>query len=149
MVLNIIQWNARSLISNGLECKKYVEDLEVKPNAICIQESWLIPRLDFGIKGYMSGRRDRESGKGGGVVAFIQRGLQFREVWKGDDLEYIIVEVWSKNGKILIINMHNPCRQLEMRQLEGIWKDLSGRIIWCGDFIAHCEVIGMMVMGLS
>lgn len=75
MVLNIIQWNARSLIFNGLEFKKFVEDLEVKPNVICIQESWLIPRLDFGIKGYMSVRRDRDSGNGGGVVTFIQRGL--------------------------------------------------------------------------
>jgi len=52
MVLNIIQWNARSLISNGQEFKKYVEDLEVKPNVICIQESWLISKLDFGIKGH-------------------------------------------------------------------------------------------------
>lgn len=85
----------------------------------------------------MSVRRDRDSGNGGGVVTFIQRGLQFREVRKGDDLEYIIVEFWSNTGKILIINLYNPCRQLEMRQLEGIWKDLSGKIIWCGDFNAH------------
>lgn len=83
MVFSIIQWNARSLISNGQEFKKYVEDLEVKPNELCIQESWL--------KGYISVRRDRVPGKGGGVVTFIQRGLQFREVRKGEDLEYIIV----------------------------------------------------------
>lgn len=73
MVLTILQWNARSLISNGQEFKKYVEDLEVKPDIICIQESWLIPRLDFVIKGYTSVRRDRDSGKGGGVITFIQR----------------------------------------------------------------------------
>lgn len=142
MVLTILQWNARSLISNGQEFKKYVEDLEVKPDIICIQESWLIPRLDFVIKGYISVRRDRDSGKGGGVITFIQRGLQYKEVRKGDDLEYVTVEVWSREGKILIINFYNPCRQLEMQQLGGIWKDMSGKIIWCGDFNAHNTLWG-------
>lgn len=75
MVLIILQWNARSLIANGQEFKKYVEILNETPNIICIQETWLVPRLDFVIKGYTSIRRDREIGKGGGI--FIQRGLQW------------------------------------------------------------------------
>jgi len=48
----------------------------------------------------------------------------------------------QKKGIILIVNMYNPCRQLEMRQLEEIWKDLSGKIIWCGDFNAHSTLWG-------
>lgn len=145
MVLTILQWNARSLISNGQEFKKYVEDLEVKPDIICIQESWLIPRLDFVIKGFISVRRDRDSGKGGGVITFIQRGLQYKEVRKGDDLEYVTVEVWSREGKILIINFYNPCRLLEMQQLGGIWKEMSGKM----GILMHitlCGGIRMMVM---
>lgn len=134
MVLNSLQWNARSLISNGQEFKKYVEDLEVKLNVICVQESWLIPRLDFVIKGYISVRRDRDSGKGGGIITFIQRGLQFREVRKGKD--------WSTAGKILIINLYNPCRWLEIKQLEEIWKDMFGKIICCGDFNAYSTLWG-------
>lgn len=39
MVLIILQWNARSLIANGQEFKKYVENLKEKPNVICIQET--------------------------------------------------------------------------------------------------------------
>lgn len=57
-------------------------------------------------------------------------------------MEYIIVKVWSNTCKILIIILYNPCRQLEKRQLEGIWKDLSGKIIWRGDFNAHSTLWG-------
>lgn len=39
MVLILLQWNARSLISNGLEFKKYIDKLEEKPDVICIQET--------------------------------------------------------------------------------------------------------------
>jgi len=70
MVLIILQWNARSLIANGQEFKKYVEDVKEKPNVICVQETWLIPRLDFNIKGYNAVRRDRKNGKGGGIMTF-------------------------------------------------------------------------------
>ena len=60
MVFFILQWNARSLIANGQEFKRYIYDLEHKPDIICIQETWLKPHLDFVIKGYNSIRLDRE-----------------------------------------------------------------------------------------
>lgn len=41
----ILQWNARSLISNGLEFKKYISDLGDRPHIICIQETWLKPQI--------------------------------------------------------------------------------------------------------
>jgi len=130
MVLIILQWNARSLIANGQEFKKYVEDVKEKPNVICVQETWLIPRLDFNIKGYNAVRRDRKNGKGGGIMTFIQKGLQYKEIKKGEELEYVTVEVWVKEGNIKIINFYNPCNQLKSSQLEEIWKDLEGRVIW-------------------
>lgn len=36
-VLNILQWNARSHIANGQEFKKFVDELDKKPEVICIQ----------------------------------------------------------------------------------------------------------------
>lgn len=126
----------------GVECGKNVEDVKEKPNIICVQETWLIPRLDFVIKGYNAVRRDRENGKGGGVITFIQRGLQYREIKKGGELEYVTVEVWVKEGNIKVIHFYNPCNKLESSQLEEIWKDLEGRVIWCGDFNAHSTLWG-------
>lgn len=95
------------------------------------------PNLDFVIKGFISVRRDRDSGKGGEVIIFIERGLQINEVRKGEDLEYVIVEVWTREGKVLIVTFYNPCRQLELGLLEVIGKEISGKTIWCGDFNAH------------
>lgn len=43
-------------ISNGQEFKGFIKELRKKPDVICIQETWLKPRLDFVIKGYESVR---------------------------------------------------------------------------------------------
>lgn len=39
MVTHILQWNATSLIANGQEFKKYVHEVDVLPDAICVQET--------------------------------------------------------------------------------------------------------------
>lgn len=70
MMLIILQWNARSLIANGQEFKKYIDNLIEKPHIICIQETWLKPQMDFIIKGYNVIRNDREYGRGGGIAMF-------------------------------------------------------------------------------
>lgn len=54
----ILQWNARSLVANGLEFKSVINEMEIKPDLICIQESWLKFKFDFAIKSYVSVRRD-------------------------------------------------------------------------------------------
>lgn len=57
-----LQWNARSLLANGQEFKKFIEELPIKPDVICVQETWLKPNLDFRIVGYSAVRSDREVG---------------------------------------------------------------------------------------
>lgn len=59
LMVFVLQWNARSLLANGQEFKKYVDDLPSKPDVICVQETWLKPNLDFRIVGYVSVRCDR------------------------------------------------------------------------------------------
>lgn len=72
MVISILQWNARSLIANGQEFKKFILDLQDKSSVICIQETWLRAQWDFIIQGYTDIRNDREMGKGGGVATFVR-----------------------------------------------------------------------------
>lgn len=48
----ILQWNARSLIANGQEFKRFVHQLTVLPEMICIQEMWLHPQVNLIIPGY-------------------------------------------------------------------------------------------------
>ncbi len=76
-MLIVLQWNARSLCANGQEFKVYISQMKEKPDVICIQESWLNSRLDFVLKGYVSVRRDRDDGKGGGCVTFIKEGMPY------------------------------------------------------------------------
>ena len=47
MFFVILQWNDRSFIANGQEFNKYVIDLEINPDVICVQETLLRPHLDF------------------------------------------------------------------------------------------------------
>ena len=81
MVLLILQWNARSLIANGQELKKYIYSLETVPDVICVQETWLRPHLDFIIPGFSSVRHDRANNQnGGGCATFIKDGLAYKEI---------------------------------------------------------------------
>lgn len=39
---------------------------------------------------------------------------------KGDDLEYIGVEVWNREERVVIVNFNNPCKMLELNGLLGM-----------------------------
>lgn len=92
-------------------------------------------------------RMDRKTGKGGGVITFTQRGIQYREINRGGDLEYLTMEVWSDGGNVKTTNFYNPFRVLGIGQRE--------EMPWCGKLsgvetlmpTAHYGETGMMVMG--
>ncbi len=141
-MVSVLQWNARSLYANGLEFKSYINQMKVKPEVICIQESWLKPKLEFVLKGYIRVRRDREAGKGGGCITFVKEGIPYRVLEKGVELEYIVLEIWIEKNNYVIINIYNPCKRLMLNHLEEI-KGLNGeKVICCGDFNAHSSLWG-------
>lgn len=144
-MLRILQWNARSLCANGQEFKGYLSKMKEKPNVICIQETWLNSRLDFVLKGYVSVRRDREEGIGGGCVTFIKEGMPYRTLEKGVNLEYIVIEIWYGIKEYVIINFYNPCKKLTMDSMEEIKGLNEERVIWCGDFNAHNTLWGGII----
>lgn len=45
-------------------------------------------------------------------------------------------------GSLKVINFYNPCRQLEVEQLDEIWENVNGKVIWCGDFNTHSTLWG-------
>lgn len=106
----LLQWNARSLLANGQEFKHFIKTLAVKPDIICIQETWLKPNLDFIIYGYFGIRKDRDLGKGGGCATFIKQGIPYRQLGVGDEQECVMVEIWDKGEEMVIINYYNPCK---------------------------------------
>lgn len=145
MVISVLQWNARSLISNGQKFKKVIDfkdDKEFKPHVICIQETWLKSHLDFVIQGYISIRRDRQTCNGGGVAIFVRNEISHRVIEVSDEYESIIVEVFLRGQSITVINYYNPCNRLSIEVLESILGIGNQKVIWCGDFNAHSTLWG-------
>lgn len=142
MVLSILQWNARSLIANGQEFKKFVSDLQDKPNLICIQETWLRPQWDFVIQGYTAIRNDRVTGIGGGVATFVRNGTGFNLINLGKEHESIVVKIWTGNDEVVIVNYYNPCKRLCLNTLDTVGGQIQDKAVWCGDFNAHSALWG-------
>lgn len=143
MVFHLLQWNARSLIANGQELKKFVADSEVKPDIVCVQETWLRPHLDFILPVYESVRFDRGENQGGGCVTFVRDGISFRRIMTSIEIECVIIEVYKSDGNLVIINFYNPCKSLSLEILEDIiGRQRKRKEIWCGDFNAHNSLWG-------
>ena len=142
MFLIILQWNSRSLTSNGQEFKKFVENLSDKPHVICVQETWLKPQWDFVMYGYTAKRNDRETGNGGGVATFVKNGVSYNLVKIGKEQESIVIKVWSGKSSITIVNYYNPCNRLSTDILKDASGPTQGKVIWCGDFNAHSTLWG-------
>lgn len=143
MVFHLLQWNARSLTANGQEFKKFIVESEVKPDTICIQETWLRPHLDFIIPGYESVRFDRGGNQGGGCATFVRNGIPFRRIETTTEIECVIIKIYKSDGHLVVINLYNPCKSLSLETLEGIISRQGNRKeIWCGDFNAHNSLWG-------
>ena len=66
--------NTRSLIANGQEFKKFVYDMDVAPDVVCVQETWLKPQLKFVNLGFSLVRCDRIGGVRWGLFYICLRG---------------------------------------------------------------------------
>ena len=138
----ILQWNARSLLANGQEFKHFIKEMAEKPDVMCVQETWLKPNLDFVVHGYTVIRKDRSQGGGGGCATFIKQDIPYRLLEKGEDQEYIVVEIWEREEKVVISNYYNPCKRLVLDSLVRIKGQDRNKVIWCADFNAHNTVWG-------
>ena len=136
----IMQWNARSLIENGQEFKHMLAGLEEKTEIICIDETWLKPRLDFIIRDInVKGKIERIQQEGG-VQLSLEMGVGIEEVITV--LECVTTEVWTNQGKITIVNLDSPCFHLEDNHFQEIVDKISEPVVWVGDFNAHNELWG-------
>ena len=101
MVL-ILQWNAQSLVAHGNEFKHALNEWNIKPDIICVQETWLKEGKTFNLYGYNMFRNDRDlsSSKsgGGGCAIFTKKGIAINFV-KGKDtsVQYQVAEVYCKD----------------------------------------------------
>lgn len=140
-MLDILQWNARSLIANGQELKYFIDNFNEKPKLVCIQETWLKAELSFVIPGYVALRKDRETA-GGGCATFVLQGVQYREKNIQSDYECVVTEVWGVKGSLSVVNFYNPCQALDADKLDQIMEQVRPPVVWIGDFNAHNPLWG-------
>lgn len=83
LMILVLQWNARSRITNWQKLKRFVWASREQPQELCIQETWLKPHLNFVVPRYVSLRKDSTNSSGGECAVFIQEGIQYRRVRNG------------------------------------------------------------------
>jgi len=80
---------------------------------------------------------EKEIGKGGGVAIFIKSGVRYKLISKGKEYESVVIEVWSRENSIKIVNFYNPCNKLGTDMLELVCGSMQGKVVVCVDFNEH------------
>lgn len=146
--IDIIQWNARSVIHKSAEIEAYINNSDPKPEIICIQESWLKPTHTFELDGYSTFRSDRTGGiQGGGILTLIRKNINCIEIEKSNntfpEIEFLITDIKCKHDNFRIINLYNPLNDITLDSFSKFFnKFLTPNTILCGDFNAHSPVWG-------
>lgn len=138
MALSILQWNARSLYANGIEFKSHVNLL--KPDIICVQETFLNGKYSFTLPSYNCIRRDRSDGSHrGGVATFVKNNISFVVDNMGKNLESLTVKVKHKY-EINIVNIYCPDNNIDLEEFKQLMSIPNAFI--CGDFNGHNTLWG-------
>ncbi|XP_078041391.1 uncharacterized protein LOC144472304 [Augochlora pura] len=106
--LNIVSWNGRSILGKKEELLSLMNNIDIM---VCV-ESWLKPGIVFNIPGYKTVRKDREVGKGGGVIIFIANYLKFKTIESLDvadpQVEICGIEITNLKNILNIIACYRP-----------------------------------------
>lgn len=138
--LCVIQWNAQSLIAHGLEFKNFLYKCQVKPDVICIQETFLKPSLKFKIPGYVIGRKDGNNGRGG-VAICVRHGVSFTKFEFFEELEGMSVVVNTDRGVVEVINVYcSPTVNYNLEAMGRLFQ--KNNTVICGDFNAKSKLWG-------
>ena len=107
--IRILSWNAGSLPAHGAELKYYIDEIDAKPQIICIQETWLKDTSTNNIPGYNKEVKCRKDRKGGGVAMFIQHTLPYERIQNiPNEIEGITIKVKLIETDLTITNLYLP-----------------------------------------
>ena len=115
--LNVVHQNIRGLLNNFSNLEAFVSMPGTKIDVISLSETHIVDgdfsdndEL-FNLPGYTFVKRNRKSGKGGGVAAFVKNGLNFkrREDLETTSLESLWLEIiFTKSKSVLIGCFYRP-----------------------------------------
>ena len=137
--LDVLQWNARSIMRNLGEFQRIVD--EMKPRVICLTETWLKANSNFSLRGYEIFRGDRIDAVAGGVAILVRRELKYSEislnVYNNGSMDCVALKLTLKTRVLSLLVCYCPPLMLSSDELEFYYRQLNGSIIVCGDFNAR------------
>ena len=103
--------NVRSLFPKIDQIRVMLGNQAVSNMVLGLSETWLDGNVNDGelqVPGYRMYRKDRSSGKGGGVMVYVSEGVKSlrREDLENDFLEVLWVQVKTKLGQMLVGNVY-------------------------------------------
>lgn len=106
--LNIVYYNARSLLPKLDELRVMVEDSH--PDVVCVTESWLcceISNDELALPNYQLFRRDRDR-HGGGVLIYVRGSIQVQYPSQCADLELLTLLLYKDNFRVCLSVFYRP-----------------------------------------
>ena len=132
--LLIIQWNCRGIYRKLSELKKYLFELQRKPDVILLQETHLIEKYCPKIDDYCIIRKDKTV-RSGGLASLVRRGLSYSviDLPEPSNVETLCIEVnGTKICNVFCVPDSVVCRA-DFKFLEHA----SSKSLILGDFNAH------------
>ena len=141
--MNIISWNSNSVKAHGEEFKNFLFGRQIKPDIICLQETFLKNSNHFEISGYDTVRMDRPTTKvSGGVAIRIRHGINYKRIEETvDRIESITIQVSTATKRINIVNIYCPPNKTHEETDFTKFFNLPNAIL-LGDFNAHNTIFG-------
>lgn len=149
-MLDIIQWNIRSVLSNIDNLKSLIE--EYSPSVVLLSETWLNEFWNFKVPGFHIYRQDRVS-RAGGIASLIKTNISFTvinldSVEAPDMVQFHGINLTSMN--LTIINIYSPPH---VTLPTSFWNMLLSKIsqpfLICGDLNAQNPSWGSGMLNLN
>lgn len=137
--LNILYINARS-IKNKFDELQLMIKLEVKPDIVCITETWLYSNEEkfFTIPEYNVVFNTRDTSRGGGVAIYLKSNLKYRKgkvVNNVHQITEVVVQIENKSVSVICVYNPNNVNAHNMHDdMEIIFANDKGNMIIVGDF---------------
>ena len=138
-MLNILQWNCRSIIPKKTELIQLLQHHRI--DVAAISESWLSPHSPFHIPGYSCLRDDRPDGKGGALL-LVNNSLSLSPLPLLPPTDNSQI-AGGQIGDFIFISTYIPPRSaISEAQWAHSLGRLTGKVFLLGDFNAHSPVWG-------
>ncbi|CAH1963612.1 unnamed protein product [Acanthoscelides obtectus] len=143
-ILKILQWNAKSAVSNKHSLVKCLCEYDV--DIALISETWFKPGSLISFKGYNVVRNDRFDGYAG-VAILIKNGYMYNELVLqnnfSSDIQMCGIELIISNDRLSFFSLYCPPNSTTIASdWENIFSQLNNTGIIGGDFNAHHNIWG-------